>query len=65
MAKLAWAFNIVSTETLDDSVETAFTDGILLYPKKYPAKFIPRDEHRVTIIESEFKPAELFLRQFQ
>lgn len=65
MAKLAWAFNITSAETLDDNIETAFTDGILLHPKKYPAKFIPRDERRVAIIETEFRVAEAFLKQFQ
>jgi hypothetical protein len=65
MAKLVWTFNISSVKALDTDIETGFSDGILLCPKKFPAKFTPRDDWRVAILEAEFEGAEIFLKQFQ
>jgi hypothetical protein len=65
MAKLVWTFNISSTEALDTNIDTAFSDGILLCPKKFAANFTPRDIWRVVIIEKEFEEAAAFLNQFK
>jgi hypothetical protein len=65
MAKLVWTFDISATEPLDIDAETGFHDGILLCPKRFAAKFTPRDAWRVSVIEKEFEGAEAFLKQFK
>jgi hypothetical protein len=45
---------------VDFSIETGYTDGFALGPKKYPAKFVARSEKRVSIVEMEATEAERF-----
>lgn len=65
IAKLVWTFNISATEALDTNIETGFSDGILLCPKEFAAKFTLRDAWRASTIETEFKEAKTFLKQFK
>jgi hypothetical protein len=64
MAKIVWAFDITSTQPVDTSMETAFTNGFVVAPKEYPAKFIPRSQDHVRVVEEEALKAEEFLKRF-
>ncbi|KAJ5934878.1 hypothetical protein N7466_004425 [Penicillium verhagenii] len=65
MAKMAWLFDIlpVGSEPLDVSIRTAFTDGVLIAPNKFPVRFVPRSEQRVAVIRADLENSmELFAR---
>jgi hypothetical protein len=64
MAKSVWSFDITSVEPPDTNMETGFTNGFIVAPKQYAAKFIPRSEKHVRIIEEEDFKAEEFRKQF-
>ena len=63
-AKIVWAFDILASSTIDSSIETGYTDGFVLGPKKYPAKFVPRSQRRASIVAMEAAGAEKFLSRF-
>ncbi|OAL18763.1 hypothetical protein AYO22_10457 [Fonsecaea multimorphosa] len=63
-AKIVWAFDISPTSQIDSSIETGYTDGFVLAPKPYAAKFVPRTQERVSIIAKEAEEAEKFLSRF-
>lgn len=65
MAKMVWLFDIrpAGTEPLDVSMNSAFNDGILVAPKKFPVQFVPRSEKHVQVIRDEFEKArDIFAR---
>ncbi|KAK5107151.1 hypothetical protein LTR62_001676 [Meristemomyces frigidus] len=65
MAKLVWTFDITSTKPADASMETGYTSGFLVCPKKFPAVFTVRSEVKAKISEAEYVKAEQFLSQFE
>lgn len=66
IAKMVWFFNIksVSAAPLDINMSSAFSDGFLVAPKKFPVEFLPRSEHRVKVIRDEFEKSEEILAEF-
>lgn len=57
MAKLTWGFDIsTSAEDMDFGcdVQSSYTDGILISPKKFPVNFKPRSIVHEMVIEAEF-----------
>lgn len=65
MAKLAWAFDISpGSEEVNVDVETAYTDGFLIAPEKFPIFFKPRSkEHREVIIQ-EYEATKPFFEKY-
>ena len=63
-AKIVWAFDISLSSPADSSIETGYTDGFVVGPKRYPAKFTPRTQERASIIAKEAQNAESFLSRF-
>jgi hypothetical protein len=56
MAKIAWAFDISSgPESVNDDIDTAYTDGFLIAPKKFPVIITPRSERHRDVIIKEFE----------
>jgi hypothetical protein len=65
MAKTVWLFTIQSGSAapLDTSISSAFTDGFIVAPKKFPVQFVPRSNEHVKVIRGEFeKSQEIFAR---
>ncbi|KAI5456084.1 cytochrome P450 [Mariannaea sp. PMI_226] len=59
MAKLVWLFDITKGSTeVDSKVETAFTDGFIIAPKKYPVNFVPRSPSRSRITRQELQDCQ-------
>lgn len=67
MAKLVWAFDIVSATggKPDVAMATAYKDAILTGPKSFPVKFVLRDERKGDVIKQEWEKADDFLRKFE
>ncbi|KAJ9613321.1 hypothetical protein H2200_003263 [Cladophialophora chaetospira] len=63
-AKIVWAFDIVPSAPIDSSIESAYTDGFVVVPKRYAAKFVPRAKERASIVAKEAEEAERFLSRF-
>lgn len=67
MAKLIWSFDVVygGGGRPDVDVRTAFRDGILIGPKPFPVRFVPRSEAKKDIIRKEWEKADRFLGKFE
>lgn len=67
MAKLVWLFNIrpASPETLDTSMEGAFTDGFVLGPKRFSVKFIIRSEARREVMQKELLDCQSVFAEYE
>jgi hypothetical protein len=66
MAKLAWGFNIdPGSSEVDSDINTAYTDGFLTSPKKFPVTFKPRSEEHEKIILQDFEAAKTFFAQYE
>ncbi|KAF2677370.1 cytochrome P450 [Lentithecium fluviatile CBS 122367] len=68
MAKVVWAFDIVSLEgegELDLSMETGFTDAFLTAPKEGRIGFEIRGERRREVVEREWERADGLLKRFE
>lgn len=67
MAKLVWSFEVVygGEGKPDVDVRSAFRDGILIGPKLFPVKFVPRSEAKRDIIRQEWEKADRFLSKFE
>ncbi|KAL8409855.1 hypothetical protein RB594_008079 [Gaeumannomyces avenae] len=66
MAKLLWAFDMRSAgPPLDTDVRTAFTNSILMGPKKFPVVFAVRSEAKAQVIQDEWKRADAFMARFE
>ncbi|KAJ5813588.1 uncharacterized protein N7503_000338 [Penicillium pulvis] len=66
IAKMVWLFDIKSTSAapLDVSMSSAFSDGFIVAPKKFPVEFVPRSDKRVQVIRDEFEKSEEYLGRF-
>ncbi|KAJ5564642.1 hypothetical protein N7513_000884 [Penicillium frequentans] len=67
MAKMAWLFDIlpISSEPIDTSIRTAFTDGVLIAPHKFPVRFVPRSEQRINVIQGDLEKAKKFFARYK
>ncbi|KAJ6090116.1 hypothetical protein N7486_008931 [Penicillium sp. IBT 16267x] len=67
MAKMAWLFDIlpVGSEPIDVSIRTAFTDGVLIAPHKFPVRFVPRSKERINIIQADLEKAKEFFARYK
>jgi hypothetical protein len=66
MAKMVWAFDIKAESTsVDTDVHTAYSNGFLTAPLKFPVNFVPRSEKHAAVIRSEFEEAKAFLARFE
>ena len=65
MAKFVWAFDITSTEPVDTNFATGYLNGFVTSPLKFPAKFVPRSEKHIEVIEKEAVEAEKFMSRFE
>lgn len=62
-AQILWAFDIVPTEPLHTDILAAFTSSVVLRPKAYGVKFVPRRENfEGVLLEGKLK-AELKLKE--
>lgn len=66
IAKMVWLFDIKPTSAtpLDVSMSSAFSDGFIVAPKKFPVEFVPRSDKRVQVIRDEYEKSEEFLGRF-
>ncbi|KAI8229430.1 UDP-glucosyltransferase A1 [Colletotrichum sp. SAR 10_96] len=67
MAKIAWGFDLSPGEgegEVDVDVGTAYTDGFLIAPKKFPITIRPRSERHAAVIEEEQRRAEPFFAKY-
>ncbi|KAK4215596.1 cytochrome P450 [Rhypophila decipiens] len=60
MAKLAWALDLAPAEGMspadvDDDISTAYLEGFLIAPKRFPISIKPRSEKHRAVIEAEFE----------
>ena len=68
-ARILWAFDI--KPALDDKGEEieldtdAFEDGLLIQPKKFKVRFLPRSEKHLEVIQREFEAVEDFLKKWE
>lgn len=67
MAKLIWSFEVVygGDGKPDVDVRTAFKDGILIGPKLFPVRFVPRSEAKKDIIRKEWEKSDRLLSKFE
>ncbi|KAH6648012.1 cytochrome P450 [Truncatella angustata] len=66
MAKIAWAFDLSpGPGPVDDDIETAYHDGFLIAPKKFPILITPRSERRKNVIENEYRSIESFWEKYE
>lgn len=66
MAKMVWLFDIKSPSAapLDVSMSSAFSNGFVIAPKKFPVEFVPRSQRQVKVMRDEFEKSEEFLGRF-
>jgi hypothetical protein len=65
MAKIAWGFDLSpGAGAVDVDIETAYTDGFLIAPKKFPISFIPRSNTHKDVIEREFEAITPFFERY-
>ena len=61
MAKIAWAFDLsTGSKDIDDDIDTAYHDGFLIAPKKFPIKITPRSERHKEVIMQEYQAIASF-----
>jgi hypothetical protein len=67
MAKIAWAFDLSpqSEEFVDDDIITAYSDGFLIAPKRFPILIMPRSEKHKDIIVKEYEAIKPVLQRYE
>ncbi|KAF1976357.1 cytochrome P450 2D18 [Bimuria novae-zelandiae CBS 107.79] len=69
IARLLWAFDIkpmVDEKGKEEELDTdAYEKGLLIVPKKFKVRFIPRSEKHLEVIQREFETAEAFLKKWE
>lgn len=66
MAKIAWAFDLSpGSDSVNDDIDTAYHDGFLIAPKKFPITIKPRSEHHRKVITSEYHSVESFWDKYE
>lgn len=67
MARLLWAFDIKTARGVDGAEimpdAADLTEGLLVQPKPFPARIVPRDGVKAERVKSEWKSMELLLDQ--
>ena len=65
MAKLTWGFDILAESApVDVDINTAYSDGFLTAPKKFPVTFSPRSEKHREVFTKEAESAETLLARY-
>ncbi|KAL2871742.1 cytochrome P450 [Aspergillus lucknowensis] len=62
-AQILWAFDIVPTEPLHTDILTGFTSSVVLRPKPFGVKFVPRRANFAGILAEEKRKADLKLKE--
>lgn len=66
MAKIAWAFDLSpGSGAVDDNVNTAYYDGFLIAPKKFPILITPRSDRHKKVISDEYYSIENFWEKYE
>lgn len=66
MAKIAWAFDLSpGSGALDDDINSAYHDGFLIAPKKFPILITPRSDRHRDVIEKEYHSTKPFLQKYE
>ncbi|KAK3337598.1 cytochrome P450 [Cercophora scortea] len=67
MAKIAWGFDLApgAAGLVDDDIDTAYTDGFLITPKKFPITITPRSDARKAIIVAEYEAVQPFFQKYE
>ncbi|KAK5175120.1 uncharacterized protein LTR77_000257 [Saxophila tyrrhenica] len=68
MAKVLWTFDLVpenKEKPINTDVTECYKSGILVFPKKFPVKFVPRSDARAMVIEREVQDVQPFLSNFK
>ena len=66
MAKLVWAFDIKpGADKIDSSIETGYTGGFLITPKKFPLCLTLRSADRERVIKTDFLKCLELLKKFK
>ncbi len=66
MAKLTWGFDILpGSATIDVDIRTAYSDGFLTCPNKFPVNFTPRSEKHSEVIMSEFESVKAVFANYE
>ncbi|KAL5044374.1 hypothetical protein BDW71DRAFT_215741 [Aspergillus fruticulosus] len=62
IAKIVWGFNLekVPSNPPDISIETGYSGGFVMHPKKFPIQITPRSEERAAVIRMEFEALKGF-----
>ncbi|KAF5020201.1 hypothetical protein F66182_7766 [Fusarium sp. NRRL 66182] len=61
MAKIAWSFDLSpDSDTVNDDIDSAYHDGFLIAPKKFPIKIRPRSEVHKGVIMHEYELIKSF-----
>ena len=65
MAKIAWGFELsADLEAVDVDINTAYSDGFLIAPKKFPILITPRSDKHKDIITKEYEATEPFFMKY-
>ena len=66
MAKLVWAFDLApGAAVIDDDIGTAYSDGFLIAPEKFPLLITPRSDCHREVIENEYNSAKPFWQKYE
>lgn len=66
MAKIAWTFDLApGGGPVDDDINTAYHDGFLIAPKKFPMMIIPRSDRHKNIVANEFDSIKSFWEKYE
>ncbi|GAB0138040.1 hypothetical protein EsDP_00006287 [Epichloe bromicola] len=66
MAKLAWTFELApGSEAVDDEINTAYHDGFLIAPKKFPILITPRSDRHKNVITNEYDSIKSFWEKYE
>lgn len=65
IAKIVWAFDLSpGSEVVDVDVETAYHNGFLIAPKRFPILITPRSERHRDIIVKEYENMKPFWEKY-
>jgi hypothetical protein len=61
MAKIAWAFDLSpGCGVVNDDIDSAYHDGFLIAPKRFPIKITPRSQNHRDILMNEYNSIQSF-----
>ena len=66
MAKIAWGFDLSpGMGAVDVDVHTAYTEGFLIAPKKFPILFTPRSDKHKEVVVREYEATKPFFAKYE